>query len=132
MDFTGKTSRAKKGSGKGRTKITLVPGTRYGRLTLLDRPSWTREGGGTMWDCVCDCGEERSCYSQYLRLAKYPDKECKSCEKKRLDETRFGRGGLTADPLQGTLGALVHLNQFFTNPVISANQNIDDQNPSDG
>lgn len=116
----------------GRRKIELVPGTRYGRLTLLDRPSWTLEGKGTMWDCICDCGQERSCYSQYLRLSRYPDKECKDCEAKRLNEIRSKRRGLTGDPPPATLGALVHLDQFFTNPVIAANQNTDDQNPSDG
>lgn len=115
--------------------IKLKPGMRFGKLTVLDAdPLWKPDKKALFWKCICDCGEEREVYSQYLRCSRYEDKECITCQtkttkKKQEARKKLKEGALTRDPRPATLGALVHLDQFFTNPVIFANQNIDDQNP---
>lgn len=38
----------------------VMPGDRYGRLTVVEFADWERSGKQTRWICRCDCGAEKA------------------------------------------------------------------------
>lgn len=66
------------------TMIDLT-GQRYGRLVVIRKSDQVSNGGGTMWECKCDCGNTVVVRSNDLRTGN--TKSC-GCFK---EESRYGR-----------------------------------------
>lgn len=99
--------------------IPKLEGKRFGDLTVQYKTT-SQKYGSYLWRCVCKCGAVADRISSELtRNNKYLC--CAECKIKRKKGIICPGGGLTPVPAPDTMHALVHLNQFFTNPVIKNN-----------
>lgn len=117
-----------------------LKGMRFGRLVAVHSfyDTWMAPDGNKRqvlkWHCQCDCGgtatptgskltkgETNGCHlCKYERLSatnKAKSEANKEYHKKKKEGTSTMGTPLTRPALCGTLHALVHLNQLFTNPI---------------
>ena len=66
-------------------KFVDLTGQRFGRLTVIKRVE--NDGEKVMWLCRCDCGNETTVFSGYLRNG--DTKSCGCLSKDKLRERRF-------------------------------------------
>ena len=69
-------------------KFVDLTGQRFGRLTVIKRVE--NNGKKVMWLCRCDCGNETTVFSGYLRNG--DTKSCGCLSKDKLRERRFKHG----------------------------------------
>ena len=69
-------------------KFVDLTGQRFGRLTVIKRVE--NNGKKVMWLCRCDCGNETTVFSGYLR--KGDTKSCGCLSNDKLRERRFKHG----------------------------------------
>ena len=69
-------------------KFVDLTGQRFGRLTVIKRVE--NDGEKVMWLCRCDCGNETTVFSGYLRNG--DTKSCGCLSKDKLRERRFKHG----------------------------------------
>ena len=69
-------------------KFVDLTGQRFGRLTVIKRDE--NNGKKVMWLCRCDCGNETTVFSGYLRNG--DTKSCGCLSKDKLRERRFKHG----------------------------------------
>ena len=69
-------------------KFVDLTGQRFGRLTVIKRVE--NNGEKVMWLCRCDCGNETTVFSGYLRNG--DTKSCGCLSKDKLRERRFKHG----------------------------------------
>lgn len=69
-------------------KFVDLTGQRFGRLTVIKRVE--NNGKKVMWLCRCDCGNETTVFSGYLRNG--DTKSCGCLSKDKLIERRFKHG----------------------------------------
>ena len=66
-------------SKKNEEKIRSMPGSKFGRLTVIKRePNY--KSGATRWLCRCDCGKEIVTYGSFLRTGKTRSCGCLALE----------------------------------------------------
>lgn len=134
----------------GRT--IYYPGVVVGKLTLIREVKDADQKYNRNFFCRCECGTFVTRNTVHFGENYCPYKKmCDTCAEPLLSELRSRLskeahakriakrkdvlvkkpvgGGLTADPHPATIHALVHLNQFFTNPVLSDKECTDDQTP---
>ena len=57
-------------TGMTRSNVIELTGTRYGRLLVIQRAPGSYGNGGTLWECLCDCGNTTTVPSNSLRTDK--------------------------------------------------------------
>ncbi len=72
----------------GRKKINVVPGSRFGRWTIIAEKS--DSGSKRMIDCRCDCGTERAVWLHSLRFGASRSCGCLQREVVRARNTTHG------------------------------------------
>lgn len=92
-----------------------IAGRKYGTLTVLYKSN-RKKHTSSLWMCRCDCGNEiyrLACELKDIKLIN----SCAECKPKQDKRLISSARGLTRSPPSATLHALVHLDQFYTNPV---------------
>lgn len=69
-------------------KIKNEVGNRYGRYTVISLGD--RKGGKVMWNCICDCGTEKSVRGTELRYGRTVSCGCYNLEKSKKQRTKHG------------------------------------------
>ncbi len=95
---------------KERTKLSIRPGVRVGRLTVTEATSG-RKNGYTVWLCVCDCGGTIQLDTRCLQRGSVRDCGCETVVKpgqRDITGVRFGKlTALYPTGAQGREGSLI-------------------------
>lgn len=70
-------------------KLEDLSGKRFGKLTVLSRTE--NKGTKTIWNCVCDCGNETKVSASNLKRG--TTKSCGCYQKERTSESNYKHGG---------------------------------------
>ena len=75
-----------------RKKTRNIAGQRFGKLTAIE-PTSEKKNGYVIWRCLCDCGNETTAPTRYLKNGWKTDCGCVEKEKRYRDLTgqRFGK-----------------------------------------
>ena len=62
-------------------KIIDLIGKRFGRLVVLSNSGRRSKDNGVIWDCLCDCGNEKAIMGSHLRSGKIQSCGCLRLER---------------------------------------------------
>lgn len=82
VNMTYKLARSWKGQTDGKKALQDIKGQRFDRLVAIE-PVGNTKGHGSMWRCVCDCGNEHITQRSALRFGM-----CRSCGCYRREKSR--------------------------------------------
>lgn len=76
-------------------RLNDLTGQKFGKLTVLSRAESRIDSSGkarTMWNCHCDCGNDKIVSADYLKQKKYPSCGCEA-RKNRIEKNRVNNIG---------------------------------------
>ena len=74
-------------------KLSDLRGLRFGRWTVIQRTT-PGSGGGTRWECICECGNTGFVYAKFLKNGKSASCGCLRAEISRRRATTHGQSGI--------------------------------------
>jgi len=79
--------------------VVDILGKRFGKLVVMALNPLRNKHGGAMWDCICDCGKNKTYSYQLLKNGKAVSCGCKSKEWQRIFGEQASVHGLCKHPL---------------------------------